>query len=292
MKTLSSILLAAVVIVGLTGCSRPAGNSQNTSTTGLASSPTVEELKALESKAYEAYRNKDGKFFEAFLTDNYGGSGTGQRLNKAATVKMIAENKCDIKSFSYSDETLTKVGAATAVFTMKVKIDGSCEGRPMPAQFISASLYVRTGTEWRVGWHGEVPVVDPKSPPAGDKNAEPEPIYRTMPDSPARELASIEKSVWEAWMNRDGKKLDEMTARELAFVNIFGDHFRNRADTLKNWTENPCEIKSVEVGNATTVSITPDTSVLFHRGTADGTCFGQKVGPILGTSIYVKDGAT
>ena len=92
-------------------------------------------------------------------------------------------------------------------------------------------------------------------------------------------------------MNRDGKKLDSLTARELAFVNIFGGYFKNREDTLKNWTENPCEIKSVDVADATSVQVTNDTSILMHTGTANGTCFGQDVGPVLGTSIYLKDGS-
>ncbi len=300
MKSLCVILLITFAAAAFFGCGAPPANLNDTRGSDNASvvsadAPTVETLKALETKAYEAYRNKDGKFFEGFLTDEYGGSGTGRRLNKAATVKMIVENKCDVKSFSFADETLTKVGATTAVFTTKVAVDGSCEGRKMPAQFISASVFVRKGSEWKVAWHGEVPVVDPKAPSAGKnsggKNPGQEATYRIMPDSEARELAAIERSVWEGWMNRDGAKLDSLTAGELAFVNIFGDFFRNRADTLKNWSENPCEITSVDVGDPTSVSVTPDTSILFHKGTANGTCFGQKVDPILGTSIYVKDGS-
>lgn len=30
--------------------------------------------------------------------------------------------------------------------------------------------------------------------------------------------------------------------------------------------------------------------ILTFKGAADGTCFGQKVGPIWGSSVYVKDG--
>jgi hypothetical protein len=89
-------------------------------------------------------------------------------------------------------------------------------------------------------------------------------------------------------MNRDGKNLDSLTARELAVANIFGGYFKNREDTLKNWTENACEIKSVDVADAGSASVTADTSILIHKGTANGTCFGQPVGPVLGTSILRK----
>ncbi len=292
MKNLCLIFLTFIA-AALFGCSAPAANTQMANFNANSADGTlVEALKALETKAFDAYKNKDGNFFEGFLTDKFVASSNGRRLDKSAMTKMIAEHRCDIKSFSFADEKLTNVGATTAIITMKVTTDGTCEGQAV-TPFISASLYFRNNTEWKAAWHGEVPIVDPKAPPPAktdDKAAEPKPTIRSMPDSETRELAAIERSVWEGWMNRDGKKLDGLTARELAFVNIFGGYFTNRADTLKNWTENPCEIKSVDIADAASVSVTNDTSILIHNATANGTCFGQSVGPVLGTSIYVKEG--
>lgn len=282
-------MLTAFAAAMFLGCSAPVANTNAVQaiadTTG---NPTFETLKALETKAFEAYKKKDVSYFEGLLTDRFTASSNGRRIGKAPMIKMIAEHKCDIKSFSFADEKLTNVGAATAIMTMKVTPDGTCEGQKM-GPFISASLYVQNNTDWKAAWHGEVPIVDPKAPPVVKKNAEPQPVYHMMPDSEGRDLVAIEGSIWEGWMNRDAKKLDSLTARELAFVNIFGGYFKNREDTLKNWTENPCEIKSVDVGNATSGPISPDTWILLHNATANGTCFGQKVDPILGTSIYVRD---
>src|SRR5688500_3291245 len=257
MKTLCVIFLTACSVATLIGCSGPAANT-NTSRadTRTESIPTIETLKALETRAFDAYTNKDGSYFEGFLTDKFFASSSGRRLDKSAMIKMITGHKCDIKSFLFSDEKLTNVGAATAIITMKVTPEGTCDGQTL-APFISGSLYVRDGTEWKGAWHGEVTIVDPKAPPPAKtarKDVENEPI-RSMPDSETRELAAIERSVWEAWMNRDGPMLNNLTARELAFVNIFGGYFTNRADTLKNWTENPCEIKSVDIADAGSVSV-------------------------------------
>ena len=298
MKSLCVIILTAIA-APLFGCSAPAASTNNSSVNAntsqaQAGASAVETLKALETRAFEAYKNKDASYFEVFLPETFVESANGLRLDKAATIRSIAEHKCDITSFAFSDEQLTNVGAATAILTMKVATDGSCKGQKMPTSFISASLYVRSGADWKGAWHGEVAVVDPAAPPpakSDEKDARPRPIIRTMPDSVTRELAAIERSVWEGWMNRDAAKLDSLTARELAFVNIFGGYFKHRSDTLKNWTENPCEIKSVDVTDATSVSVTDDTAILMHKGTANGTCFGQKVDPILGTSIYVRDGS-
>ena len=298
MKSLCVIFLTAVT-APFFGCSAPAANtntsSVNANTLQVPAGPSsIEILKALETKAFEAYRNKDAKYFEGFLTERFAESANGRRLDKAATMKLIAEHKCKFKSFAFSDEQLTNVGASTAIITMKVAADGTCDGRPMPSPSISATLYVRSGADWKGAWHGRVAVVDPAAPPTANANDRklPEPTAATVPnDGPTAALAAIERSVWEGWMNRDGAKLDALAARELAFVNIFGGYFKNRTDTLKNWTENPCEIKSVDVAEPTSVSVTEDTAILMHKGTANGTCFGQKVDPILGTSIYVKDGS-
>lgn len=306
MQKISLIFLTALAAVAFVGCGAPAAtpDTANIHTDGPAGSPTLETLRELENRAFEANKNNDGKFFEELLTEKYVMSESGKRHDKATVVKMIAEHKCDIKSYSFTDEKLTNVGAATAIISMKVTTDGACEGQKIPSPVISASLYIRNGAEWKGAWHGEVPVVDPKAPPpvkaddkkaaeppaeTGDKDADPKAANSTA-DGETAALAAIERSVWEGWMNRDARMLDALTARELAFVNIFGGYFTNRTDTLKDWTENPCEIKSVDVADASSVSVAGDTSILFHKGTANGTCFGQKVGPILGTSIYVKDG--
>ena len=62
----------------------------------------------------EAFKNKDGKFYEAFLTDKTITSEGAKRYDKASIVKMIADNPCVIKSYNFSNEKLTHLGADTA----------------------------------------------------------------------------------------------------------------------------------------------------------------------------------
>ena len=321
MKKVSLCVLAVAAGIALAGCgsaesntSTPAVNTAaaNTSPSPLGP-PTVEELKALEVKAFEAYKNKDVKFFETFLALNYVSMENGKLVDRAEVIKRIGENKDDIKGFTFSGEKVTKLGAATALLTMKAAAEGLKPGGNKLPNVISATLFVRQGADWRAAWHGEVPVIDPKDLEAPAKAAVTAPDYSSpvarnivlarMTDTsssgakPAANaetasLAAIEQSVWEAWMKRDAKRLEELTAADLAFVNIFGGYFTTRADTLKDWTEHKCEIKSVKSSDATSVAVTGDTSILFHKGTADGTCMGQKIGSVFGTSIYIKDGTT
>ena len=45
-----------------------------------------------------------------------------------------------------------------------------------------------------------------------------------------------------------------------------------------------------QLHNASGTMLSPKVGILTFSGVADGTCFGQKVGSIWDTSIYVKDG--
>ena len=319
MKRIGLYVLALMVGIVLAGCggaesntNTPAANAAaaNTSATP-AGPPTVEQLKALEVKAFEAYKNKDVNYFETYLALNYVSMENGKPVDRAEVIKRLGDHKDDIKGFTFSDEKVTKLGADTALLTMKAATEGLApDGKKLP-NVISATLLVRDGADWRAAWHGEVPVIDPKDLGAPAKAAVIAPevssplagniVLARMTDTSSAgakiarnaetaSLAAIEQSVWEAWKDRDAKRLEELTAGDLAFVNIFGGYFKNRADTLKDWTQHQCEIKSVKSSDATSVAITGDTSILFHKGTADGSCMGQKIGPIFGTSIYVKEG--
>ena len=105
-------------------------------------------------------------------------------------------------------------------------------------------------------------------------------------------LTAAERAVWEAWREHDGQSIGDLTTSEISFINIFGTFFATKADALKDWTSPGCEVKSVSVTDAVGIMLSPTVGLLTFKGGADGTCFGQKVGPIWGTSVYVKDGNT
>src|SRR5436309_3102618 len=115
---------------------------------------------------------------------------------------------------------------------------------------------------------------------------------RATPDANTDALVKVELAVWEAWKAHDAKKLDDLMAKDVSFVNIFGTYLATRADALKDWTGANCEIKSVNVTYGFASALSPTVEMLTRKGTADGTCGGQNVGgtAIWGVSIYVKDG--
>jgi len=300
MTTLKHFILAAgAALVFLTCAGIVLANSANAATTAEKDTPmgpSVAALVALETSAYEAWRSKDPKFWDTFLSDRFVGWGSVGRLNKVSAKKEYTGADCDIKSYVLSDEQVSPRGKNAALITYKATVNGTCAGQKIPANSRAASVYVRDGDRWKAAFHAEDSIVDPKAAPgkpAGKKEA------RTgdgahPPDQDARTDAMLaaENAVWEAWRAHDAKKIEELTASDISFINIVGTYLANKADALKDWSGTGCDVKSVGITDAAGTMLSPTVGILTFKATAEGTCYGQKVGPIWGSSIYIKDGDT
>jgi hypothetical protein len=173
MKTVLTVSLFAMAVFALTSCAPPANTNTNTNgntNANLAAkpaAPTADSLMALETKAWEAFKNKDGKYFETFLADAPMISGNGgPAMSKAEVVKMISEHKEDVKSFSLSSPHVTPVGADAVVLTYKATVEGTENGKPLPSPVTAATLFVRAGNDWKAYYHNEVKVIDMAQPAA------------------------------------------------------------------------------------------------------------------------------
>jgi len=302
MKTLLSLLLTAAMAVVFTSCEMPPANSANTGNANAnaaktaAAAPTKEALFEMDKKANEAFLKGDGKHFEGMLSDKFVSYDRGMRMDKAAVVKMIGETKCDVKSWSIDDPQMSKINDDTYVITYKGTFDGMCGDMKIPSPTRASSIWVRNGDKWMGAYHGENLIVDPKNPPkappaptakpAEKKDGKAEPTSDPSTDA----MMAVEKSVWEAWKDKDAKKLEELTAKDLSFVNIFGSHYANKADTIKDWSGGNCEVQSVSLTEGVGTSLSPTVGILTLKGTANGTCDGQKIPAVWGTSVYVKEG--
>jgi Domain of unknown function (DUF4440) len=269
-------------------------NADSTPIKTAPAAPTKVVLVTLERSAYEAWKSKDAKFWDTFLSDMFVGYGSYGKLDKASAAKEYTGADCEIKSYVLSDEKMTPLGTDAALLTHKTTVDGTCGGQKVPATSWAAGVYVRDGDKWKGAFHAEAPVVDPKAAPARpvDRKAAPKAGAAKPADRDAgiEAMLAVERAVWEAWRAHDAKKLEDLTARDISFINIFGTYFATKADALKSWTGTGCDAKSVSVTDAARTMLSSTVGILTFKGAADGTCFGQKVGPIWGTSVYVKDG--
>ena len=256
--------------------------------------PLKPALVTLEKSAYAAWQSKDAKFWDNFLSDKFVGWGGSGRLDKVSAKKDYAGADCEIKSYALSEERVSPRGKKAALITYKATVDGTCGGQKIPESSWAAGVYVLDGGQWKAVFHAQAAVVNPEAPPVkpvyqsrarGDDRAKP-----TAPDPGTGALLAAEGAVWEAWKDHDAKRISDLVAEDISFINIFGIYLPNKAEALKNWSGAGCDVKSVGVTDAAATMLSPTVGILTFRATADGTCFGQKVGPIWGSSIYVKYG--
>jgi hypothetical protein len=247
---------------------------------------------ALERRAFEAWKARDAEFWDAFLSDKFMGWGMSGRLNKESAKKEYTGTDCEVKSYGLSKEHVSPRGNQAVLITYEATVDGTCGGQRIPANSWAAGLYIREGGQWKAAFHAQAAVVNPAA-------AAVKPAYRTgaddTPGSTAADtgtdsLLTVETAVWEAWKDHDAKTLSDLMANDISFINIFGIYLANKAEALKNWSGTGCDVKSVRITDAVATMLSPTVGILTFKATADGTCFGQKVGPVWGSSIYVKYG--
>src|SRR6266481_4659910 len=176
MKKITLFFLLADASTFFAACGSPAANTEannaNTNPTKpSAAAPTTDVLMALDKQANEAYVKGNSKFFEGMLSDKFVIlTSNGQRMDKAATVKMIAGVKCDIKSMDLTEPGISMIDADTYALSYKATWDGTCndpDGKraKVPSPIRSSSIWFRSGDKWLAVFHGENLIVDPKAPP-------------------------------------------------------------------------------------------------------------------------------
>jgi ketosteroid isomerase-like protein len=333
MNRLLTTLLLAIAGIAIAACGGVAVNAPpantnaantnanaNANTAKTSAAPSAEALMALEQKASDAWKNKDGKFFDGFLTTNFVGfDDHGRRSKREDVIKMIGESKCEVKTSSMSDPHVTPVGSNVAVITTKVTADYTCGGKPGPSPVTAASVYVKDGDTWKGAYHNEVAVMEPKEEKPDDKKAPPPPPKKeekkpaanttaanttkpantsantnaaAKPEDLTATLTALEKAGWEAWKTRDAAKLHGTLTNEITFVDMMGKVTAGQDQVIKNWTEGNCDVKTVDITNSEATEISPGVAILTYKGHASGTCDGHPLMDLWGTTVSVKEGDT
>ena len=276
-----------------TSCSGNASaNDANTVSKSEMSGPAKAEIIALENSAYEAWKSGDANFWDTFLSDKFVGWGSRGKLNKSLAAEEHRRADCQIKTFALSEEHVSSLDQNAALFTYKATVNGACGGVKLPVNSRAATIYARDGGKWKPIFHAEAVIVDPKETSA--KLAEEHQLLGAdreqlaARDAHTAALLSLEKVVWEAWRTQNVKKMADMTADDISFINIFGVYLPNKADALRDWSGTYCDVKSIGFSDTTATMLSPTLGILTFKATPDGTCYGQKVGPIWGSSVYVK----
>ena len=125
------------------------------------------ELVAKEKMLWDAYFKKDVKAFEeALAADGVFLDGSGV-TTKAEVLKMFPSMNCKVKSYSFSQEKLTRIDKDAVILTFKALEDGECDGQKIPPVIYVSSTWVMRNGKWMGFSHAEIPAMPP--PPAPKK---------------------------------------------------------------------------------------------------------------------------
>ena len=106
-----------------------------------------EQLIKLEKQSWEAWKNRDGKFFQDFLSDDHVEVGFGGVSNKAEIVSFVGSPVCAVKSYQLDQFELKMLDKDTALLTYREAQDTVCRN-PVPSPCWVSSLYMKRGDRW------------------------------------------------------------------------------------------------------------------------------------------------
>jgi len=317
MNRMKLFILAAVAAFVVTACqpaANTAGNSAavmanansmaNASRPASAAPPTSDSLVALDKSAFEAWKNKDTKFWNGFISDRFAGIEPTGKVDKAAVLKHFAEDNCEVKNYSLSDEQSKQLGPDAAMITYKATADVTCGGQKQPGATWAATVFVREGSDWKAVYHSETPVPDPNAKPAANSNMHPaeKPAANAnantsassgaqpKSDANADALLAQEKKAWDAWAKKDMKTIEDWATPDFTAFTMNGR--QDRAGAIKTWNEDGCEVKSTTLTDPTSVQLSPDYSLLLFHASVDGKCQGSPVPDEYGATIYQNQAGT
>jgi hypothetical protein len=106
-----------------------------------------EQLIKLEKQSWETRKNRDGKFFQEFLSDDHVEVGFGGLTNKAEVVAFVGSPVCTVKSYELDHFELKMLDKNTALLIYREAQDTVCHN-PVPSPCWVSSLYMKRGGRW------------------------------------------------------------------------------------------------------------------------------------------------
>lgn len=105
-------------------------------------------LISLEKQSWEAWKKRDARFFQNFLSDDHVEVGFNGPATKAQVVAFVGSPTCVVKSYSVDRFEVVMFDEKSAVVTYHAAQDTSCNGTAVPSPVWVSSLYVKRGGRW------------------------------------------------------------------------------------------------------------------------------------------------
>jgi hypothetical protein len=137
------VLISSVLVSSLPAPAAPLGQNR-----GPVTGQLKDSLISLERQSWQAWQQRNGAFFQSFLSDDHVEVGFGGITRKAAVVAGVASPVCVVHSYNIDRFELTRLNPTTALLTYHAAQQTLCGGHPVPSPVWASSIYVRRGNHW------------------------------------------------------------------------------------------------------------------------------------------------
>jgi hypothetical protein len=142
----STGFLTGIVVIAMAAA---AGLGQLPAKPAAASDESVRTMLIdLEKQSWEAWKTRDGKFFDGFLSDDHVELGPGGPAGKKAIVDFVGSPVCVVKNYSVDSFKVTIFNDNAALVTYHAAQDTTCGGKPVPSPVWINSLFIKRGSHW------------------------------------------------------------------------------------------------------------------------------------------------
>ncbi|MCU1309897.1 MAG: hypothetical protein JWO20_1022 [Candidatus Angelobacter sp.] len=117
-----------------------------------------------ERQLWNAWKAKDGATFDKTLDPNAVTMGDKGLMDRAASIKEITTQNCQVQNFTLSDTKVTQIDKDTALLTYKAHQDATCDGKKIPPTVNVSTVYEKHGDKWQPVFHQETPTPESSTP--------------------------------------------------------------------------------------------------------------------------------
>ncbi len=284
---LNSLIIAAAIFAAACGSAEPARNSNAELTKKIeevvANLPSRSLLAEVNARAAEAARKGDRQFWEDHIDPRFVSYAGGVRQGRDEVLASVADLKCEIRSHTLSEEKMIPLGNDAVILTAKSAFDGDCAGKELPKTAVVGSLYVRSGSDWKLVYRNKI-APDARGWPASSGTASP------IPDDSAKsDLISTATRLFDALKKKDIETAGGLATADLSVVSPKGGLTVGLSAVRDQWNSPDCSISRYDITEPKATEITPDIGILTFRANASGRCFGEALEPVWATAIFQKD---
>jgi hypothetical protein len=107
-----------------------------------------------EKAVWQTVQDKNYDAFRKYFASDYHAAYAEGLFNLNQEIDSV--KKVDLKSFAISDSTVFAPDSDSLVMTYKAKTQGTQDGKDMSGPWNCASVWHKSGTDWKVVFHTEI----------------------------------------------------------------------------------------------------------------------------------------